>query len=189
MPEIKKAVYSDGSARGYDASGKLIVEETFEDTYWVDPSLFDYMEDAIDHVVNSYFDPQAIAAETLELARKHADNFQWLDGQAAVVTNRVVLPLDGQNTAARSAGSTDEVAEEKTYLLPEYGVVYRTEGYTSEGVLKDMEHHFYRFTAEGALVMTSSHYRNKMYSVAYDLSYIEYSDIFFTDYIIQTNKH
>jgi len=37
MPEMKKIIYSDGFARGYDASGKQILEETFEDTYWIDP--------------------------------------------------------------------------------------------------------------------------------------------------------
>ena len=188
MPEMKKVIYSNGFARGYDKAGRLILEEPFDDSYWVDPSEFGSQEEAIAYVIDSYFNPKAIAAKTLESAEKYADDFERLGEQAAMVTTRLEPSTVSQSPSARNTGSPDEVVEEKTYLLPEYGAVYRTEGYTSEGTLKDIEHNFYAFTPDGAFVMPSSHYRNKEYSEAYDLSYIEHSDIFYENYKIEANK-
>ena len=188
MPEMKKVIYSDGFARGYDKSGKLILEEPFDDSYWVDPSEFGSKEEAIAYAIDAYFNPTAIAAKTLESAERYADNFELLGEQAAMMTTRLAPSPVNQSPSARNTGSPDEVVEEKIYLLPEYGAVYRTEGYTSDGTLKDIEHNFYDFTPDGAFVMTSSHYRNREYSAAYDLSYIEHSDIFFENYKIEANK-
>ena len=190
MPELKRVVYSDGFATGYDASGKQIVHEPFEDLYWIDPSEFESIEVAKEYLINSYFNPTAIASETLESIKKSSDGFGMISDEVAVVTNHFSPTATDQNTSARiSSAATDEVVEEKNYFLPQYGAIYRTEGYTSDGSLKDIEHNFYEFTDDGAFVMVSSHYRNKEYSDAYELSYVEHSDIFYEDYTITENSH
>ena len=66
--------------------------------------------------------------------------------------------------------------------MPEYGVVYRTEGYTSSGKLKDIEHNFYTKNDEGVIYQASSHYRNVQYSEAYDIYFTEHSDIFYSEF-------
>jgi len=109
--------------------------------------------------------------------------------KVAVATNRLSTVQNTSASARTSSTTASEVVEEKDYFLPEYGVLYRTEGYTSDGSLKDIEHHFYEFTDDNAFVMASSHYRNRRYSAAYDLSFVEYSDIFFEDYTIIENRN
>lgn len=190
MPEMRKIIYSDGFAKGYDASGKQILQEPFEDIYWIDPSQFENREAAKDYLINSYFNPTAIASETLEFVQKFADSFSLMSDEVVVAINRFSSQAINQNTSGRvSSDASNEVVEEKDYFLPEYGVIYRTEGYTSDGSLKDIEHHFYEFTDDGAFVMTSSHYRNRRYSIAYELSFVEYSDIFFENYTIIENRN
>ncbi|MBC6425154.1 MAG: hypothetical protein GDA51_01520 [Ekhidna sp.] len=189
MPEMKKVIYSDGFARGYDKAGKLILEEPFEDRYWIDPSVFVSIEDAGEYVINTYFDPEAIAEETLEYVRRYSDRFERLGDGSCMAVSQLEPSSFQQEASARTGEAADEVVEEKTYFMPRYGVLYRTEGYTADGTLKDIEHNFYEFTTEGAFVMTSSHYRNRRYSAAYDLSFVEHSDIFFENYKIQANKN
>ena len=194
MPEVKKIIYSDGFAKGYDGAGNLLLEEPFEDTYWIDPSNFSSVEAARNHLLNSYFKPKANASETLKSAKKFSDSFS-MSNEMAVATSTFSPEADNQdmpssaNLSSSAAPANDEVVQEKNYFLPEYGVVYRTEGYTADGSLKDIEQHFYKFTKDSVFVMFSTHYRNKRHSAAYDLSFVEHSDIFFEDYIIVKNKN
>lgn len=196
MPEVKKIIYSDGFAKGYDNAGNLLLEEPFEDTYWIDPSGFSSVEAARNFLLNSYFKPKANASETLNAAKKFSDSFSISD-EMAVATNTFSPESDNQDlpssanlsSSAAPAPANDEVVQEKNYFLPEYGVVYRTEGYTADGSLKDIEQHFYKFTKDSVFVMVSTHYRNKRHSAAYNLSFVEHSDIFFKDYIIVKNNN
>ena len=194
MPEVKKIIYSDGFARGYDDADNLLLEEPFEDTYWIDPSGFPSVEVARNYLLNSYFKPKANATETLNAAKKFSDSFSMSD-EMAVATNTFSPESDNQdvpssaNLSSSDAPASDEVVQEKNYFLPEYGVVYRTEGYTADGSLKDIEQHFYKFTKDSVFVMVSTHYRNKRHSPAYDLSFVEHSDIFFKDYVIVKNNN
>ena len=57
MPQMKKAIYGEGFMKGYDEGGKLIFEEPFEDTYWVDPEEFESLEQARNLIINAYFRP------------------------------------------------------------------------------------------------------------------------------------
>ena len=197
MPEVKKIIYSDGFAKGYDGAGNLLLEEPFEDTYWIDPAGFSSVEAARNYLLNSYFKPKANASETLNAAKKSSDSFSMSD-EMAVATSTFSPESDNQDlppssanlsSSAAPAPANDEVVQEKNYFLPNYGVVYRTEGYTADGSLKDIEQHFYKFTKDSVFVMVSTHYRNKRHSAAYDLSFVEHSDIFFKDYIIVKNNN
>lgn len=195
MPEVKKIIYSDGFAKGYDGAGNLLLEEPFEETYWIDPERFPSVEAARNFLLNSYFKPKANASETLNAAKKFSDSFSMSD-EMAVATNTFSPESDNQdmppssaNLSSSAAPANDEVVKEKNYFLPEYGVVYRTEGYTADGSIKDIEQHFYKFTKDSVFVMYSTHYRNKRHSAAYDLSFVEHSDIFFEDYIIIKNEN
>ena len=195
MPEVKKIIYSDGFAKGYDDAGNLLLEEPFEDTYWIDPARFSSVEAARNFLLNSYFKPKANASETLNAAKKFSDSFSMTGDEMAVATNTFSPESPNQNLpssanlSSSAAPSNDEVVQEKNYFLPAYGVVYRTEGYTADGSLKDIEQHFYKFTKDSAFVMVSTHYRNKRHSAAYDLSFVEHSDIFFKDYLIVKNNN
>ena len=136
------------------------------------------------------FDPKSVADELLESANTFSDNFSIISENAAVGTIHYSLTETNgnQNSSARVASKTDKVVEEKNYFLQEYGVIYRTEGYTSDGKIKDIEHNFYELTDNGLLVLKSSHYRSNEYSDAYNLTYIEHSDIFFENYTIQGSR-
>ena len=196
MPEVKKIIYSNGLAKGYDDAGNLLLEEPFEDTYWIDPSGFPSVEAARNYLLNSYFKPKANASETLNSAKKFSDSFSMSDEMAVATSTFSPEPANQDlpssanlSSSAAPAPANDEVVQEKNYFLPEYGVLYRTEGYTADGSLKDIEQHFYKFTKDSVFVMVSTHYRNKRHSAAYDLSFVEHSDIFFQDYLIVKNNN
>lgn len=185
MPQLKKTTYINGKITGYDASKNIIYEDTYEQQYWINSEEFETIEMAKEFVVASYYNPKSVKNKLLNMARVNADNYSEIsDGIIEVTQN---FPVDPSSLKIKTGDNGQEVSSEKIYLLPEYGVVYRTEGYTASGELKDMEHNFYAFNKDSVLYMQSSHYRNFQYSSAYDITFLEHSDIFYKDFKIETS--
>ncbi len=185
MPQLKKTTYSNGKITGYDASNNVIYEDTYEQQLWINPEEFQSIEMAREFVIASYYNPKSVKDRLLDNAKINASNYAEIaDGIIEVTQDFSSDPAAPSNRAGEKG---QEVASEKTYLLPDYGVVYRTEGYTASGELKDMEHNFFVFNEDSVLYMQSSHYRNLQYSSAYDISFLEHSDIFYKDFKIETS--
>ena len=190
MPKVRKFTYVNGIVTGYDAKQNVIYEDTYEPSYWLDANAFDSAEEAKAFAVATYYNPSSIAKKAIAMAKAGTDSYSELSDQAIVFTQALDVPTqNGPAVARREAanGKGLEVSSEKLYMLPEYGVVYRTEGYTANGDLKDLEHNFYAFNEDSALCLTSSHYRNEQYSSAYDITFIEHSDIFYSNFVIKTS--
>lgn len=185
MPQLKKTTYINGKIKGYDDAGKIIYEDTYEQQYWINSEEFETIEKAREFVVASYFKPKTIKNRLLDMARVNASGYTEIGDGIIEVTQ--IFPVDATAPTSRTTEKGQEVSSEKVYLLPDYGVVYRTEGYTASGEIKDMEHNFYAFTEDSVLYMQSSHYRNLQYSSAYDITFLEHSDIFYKDFKIETS--
>ena len=190
MPKVQKFTYINGVVKGYDARQDVIFEDTYEQGYWLDVEAFDSVEEAKKFAVATYYNPKSVAEKAVSIAKKGADGYSEMSDQALVFTLNLEptapVPAVARTQAANDLGL--EVSSEKLYMLPEYGIVYRNEGYTANGDLKDLEHNFYAYNADSVLHMTSSHYRNKQYSSAYDITFVEHSDIFYRNFVIKTSN-
>ncbi|WP_258097608.1 hypothetical protein [Marinoscillum pacificum] len=182
MPKVTKFVYVNGLVQGFDKSGNVIFEDAYEDQYWISPEEFGSAKLAAEFAVKSFYKPSEVAQKAIEIAKKGAAKFEDLD-EAFQLTRY----LDVEVSSSARSGDQGEVVREETYILPEYGVVYRTEGYTSSGKLKDIEHNFYTKNDDGVIYQASSHYRNVQYSEAYDIYFTEHSDIFYSEFKIETS--
>lgn len=185
MPKLKKTIYLDGVVKGYDANGTLIFEDTYNQDYWLDPTEFANVEEAQKFAIAAYYNPTSVASKMIEMAIEGADGNAELSDQVLVFTQNIE---DNSYPAAKDAGNSNlEVTNEKLYMLADYGVVFRTEGYLPNGEMKDMEHKFYTFNEDSVLYVKSSHYINKQHSNAYDITFTEYSDIFYENFKIETS--
>ena len=190
MPKVQRFTYVNGVVNGYDEQQKLIYEDTYNQNYWVDVSEFADLEEAREYAISAYYNPKSIAAKTIAMAQAGSDSYAELSTGVLEFSQQLDLPYQAEPIAARSGSSKriPEVSKEKRYMLAKYGVVYRTEGYTPQGDLKDLEHNFYQFNKDSVLYLASSHYRNKQYSAAYDVTFLEHSDIFYSNFIIQKSR-
>jgi len=185
MPKLKRITYLNGVVKGYDASQNLIYEDTYEQNYWLDPTEFESAEEARKFAIAAYYNPKTVGDKMINIAMEGANSYTKLSDQVFEFTQ----VLDNVSSPAlRGAENANlEVSTEKIYMLAEYGVVLRTEGYTASGEMKDMEHNFYAFNQDSVLYIKSSHYRNLQYSSAYDVSFTEFSDIFYENFQIETS--
>lgn len=190
MPKVQKFTYVNGVVKGYDAKRDVIFEDTYQPDLWLDPGAFESVEEAKKFAVATYYNPKSVAKKAIAMAKNGADSYSELSDEAVVLTQQLELPLTDVPAVARTKAANDralEVSSEKIYMLPDYGTVYRTEGYTARGDLKDLEHNFFTFTEDSVLHLASSHYRNIQYSTAYDITFVEHSDIFYSNFVIQTS--
>ncbi len=150
MPKLKRITYLNGVVKGYDASQTLIYEDTYEQDYWLDPTEFESTEEAREFAIAAYYNPTSIAEKMIDLAIEGANSYTKLSDQVLEFTQI----LDNiSSPALRGAENTNlEVSTEKIYMLADYGVVFRTEGYAANGDLKDMEHNFYTFNKDSVLI-------------------------------------
>ncbi len=190
MPKVQRFTYVNGVVNGYDEKQKLIFEDTYDQNYWVDVSEFADLEEAREYAISSYYSPKGVAAKTIAMARAGSESYAELSPGVLEFNQQIPLPYQVEPIAARSGSSKriPEVSSEKRYMLAKYGIVYRTEGYTPQGDLKDLEHNFYQFNKDSVLYLASSHYRNKQYSAAYDVTFLEHSDIFYSNFTIQKSR-
>lgn len=189
MPKVQRFTYINGVVNGYDEKQKLIYESTYGQEYWVDPSAFDNLADAREYAVSAYYNPKSVALKAVAIAQGGADSHAEYAPGVLELNQQLALPYQADAPAARtSSKQIPEVSSEKRYMLAKYGVIYRTEGYTPQGDFKDLEHNFYRFNADSVFYLASSHYRNKQYSAAYDVAFLEYSDIFYKNFTIQKSR-
>ncbi len=184
MPKLKKVTYLNGVVKGYDRDQNLIYEDIYEQDYWLDPTEFESAEEAREFAIAAYYNPKTVADKMIDIAIEGANSYTKLSDQVL----QFMQVLGNISPALRGAENTNlEVSTEKIYMLAEYGVVFRTEGYSANGDLKDMEHNFYTFNEDSVLYIKSSHYRNLQYSSAYDVSFTEFSDTFYEDFQIETS--
>ena len=190
MPKVQRFTYVNGMVNGYDEKQKLIFEDTYDQNYWVDVNEFTDLEEAQNYAVSAYYSPKSVAAKTISIAQAGSESYSELSPGVLEFSQQIPLPYQAEPIAARSGSSKriPEVSSEKRYMLAKYGIVYRTEGYTPQGDLKDLEHNFYQFTKDSVLYLASSHYRNKQYSAAYDVTFLEHSDIFYSNFTIQKSR-
>lgn len=185
MPDVARFTYIDGIVKGYDANKHVIYEDIYPVEYWLNPNEFESLEKAKEFAVASYYRPTSIASQTLEMAKSGADHFMTSPELGLELTRTLAEPTTTAN--ARTNEVKREVTTEKTYISEEYGVVYRVEGFDQFGELKDLEVNFFTFNEDSVLYMESSHYRNKQYSSAYDIDFLEHSDTIYEDFAIETS--
>lgn len=190
MPKVQRFTYINGVVNGYDEKQKAIYENTYDQDYWVDISAFADLEEARRYAVSAYYSPKSIAQKSIAIAQNGADSYTEYSPEVMEFTQQIALPYQSDAPAARTDATKQipEVSSEKSYMLAKYGIIYRTEGYTLQGDLKDLEHNFYQFTKDSVFYLASSHYRNKQYSAAYDVTFLEHSDIFYSNFTIQKSR-
>lgn len=188
MPDVKRFTYVDGSVNGYDQGNNLIYENSYELQYFLNINEFDSQQEAIDFLIASFYNPKKNAQIAINAAKVGADSY--IELSESVIEFTQAIPLDAPIASnARLKTENQEVVSEKTYMLPDYGLVYRIEGYNSEGEIKDMEHRFFTFNEDSVMYLKSSHYRNMQYSNAYDISFLEQSDSFYENFKVETSSN
>jgi len=186
MPEVKKFTYVGGAVKGYDQTGKLIFESDYEERPWLELAEFDSREDALLHAVNTFYNPKKAAPKALEMAKEGTSNLIEDNNASITLVKNVFHEIPKKSARNRSHRGAGEVTEEKVFLLPEYGVVHRVEGYTANGDLKDVEQNYFSFNEDSVMYLKSSHFINKQYSEAYDTYFIERSNTFYENFRIET---
>lgn len=184
MPKLKKTIYLNGVVKWYDADQNLIFEDVYEQNYWLDPMQFKSVDEAREFVVAAFYNPQSVADKMINLATAGSNSYSKLSDNVLQFTRT----LDNNDFSTnRTAEETNlEVSNEKVYMFEKYGVVFGTEGYTASGEMKDLEHNIYAFNEDSILYLKSSHYRKLQYSSAYDVTFTEFSDIFYNNFQVKS---
>lgn len=180
MPRVKRYLYQNGVTKGYDKNGQEIFEEQGGETYFMEPSSFESTQKAMDFIKNNYVAPLKNAQLTLDRLKEN-NSWENIDNTLLKITNTFDVPQN-YTSSSRVNADNDIVTIEKRFYDQQFGLLIRTEGYTSNNELKDMEHNFYAYTADSVLYLQSSHYINKEVLSAYDIAIEEKSDIFYSDF-------
>lgn len=178
--QLSKLKYSNGIVQGFDKNGNVIINDTYDDRYMVDQVKGADTKELSQFLVNSFTNPDSSANYFIQ-SIIDGNMHRQLDERTIEISKPVLLNL-------RSNSSGFEVVKEKIFLNKDKGVVTRIEGYTQSDEIKDLEVNMYGLTADGVHYLKSSHFRNKQYSEAYDIYFLEYSDIFIKDFKFQIGK-
>jgi hypothetical protein len=183
MPEVKRFLYQNGVTKGFDDKNNLIFEEVGGEMYWLEPSEFSSNEEAWSFLYNSYANPRKNSTYLLSKIME-TQSYTELSENVLEISSEI----EARSFTSSNARDIDEdvVTSEKKYLLKDFGIVYRVEGYTQAGKLKDLEHNFYSFSQDSVLYLKSSHYRNEEILAGYGISVLEISDIFYSDFKFET---
>jgi hypothetical protein len=178
--QLRKLIYSDGIVKGIDGAGEIVHTDTYDDQYMTDHKNNTNSGDLSKILLSSFNNPDSIADYFIK-SMTEGNIFKEVNEKTIEITKQINL-----NSMIKT--SLFEVAKEKIFLNKEKGVVTRVEGYTRADELKDLVVNMYGLTPDGIHYMKSSHFRNKQYSEAYNIFYLEYSDIFINDFKFQTSK-
>lgn len=178
--QLSKLKYSNGMVQGFDKNENIIHTDTYDDKYINLTDNEISLEDLSILLLSSFSNPDASASYFIK---------KISEGNVARELNEKTIEVTKETgTNFKTDSYSFEVVKEKIYLNKNKGVVTRIEGYTHSDELKDLEVNFYGLTEDGTHYMKSSHFRNKQYSEAYDIFYLEYSDIFINDFKFQISK-